>query len=263
MILVNSASSLSAPRPWRDVSRWYGGSKRYWASTEPSNDGVLGGYGSVHASDISDSRAFLRSCGMWPPRDAGRTRALDVGAGIGRITDGLLLDLCDQVDLVDGCADFVAQARATLQATPSVDGRGQLGVCMVADLQDFQPAANARYDLIWIQWVVGHLTDDDLCKLLRRCVRSLTSEGLIVLKDNVLDEAQGAAWGQHRAKSADTDRMVVDSLDNSVIRTRPHLMRLVAAAGLQLVASAEAELDCDELQAVTNLALRPEPALPL
>ena len=39
-------------------------------------------------------------------------------------------------------------------------------------LQDFTPVAG-RYDIIWCQWVLSHLTDDDLICFLRRCVKGL------------------------------------------------------------------------------------------
>jgi hypothetical protein len=37
-----------------------------------------------------------------------------VGAGIGRITDALLLDICDTVDLLEGARNFVAKAKEKL-----------------------------------------------------------------------------------------------------------------------------------------------------
>lgn len=38
----------------------------------------------------------------------------------------------------------------------------------VCGLQDFEPEEN-YYDMIWIQWVTGHLTDEDLVSFLKRC----------------------------------------------------------------------------------------------
>ncbi len=51
-------------------------------------------------------------------------------------------------------------------------------------LQDFIPE-NQSFDLVWIQWVAGYLTDADLVKFLRRCKSGLKSGGLIVVKDNM------------------------------------------------------------------------------
>lgn len=38
--------------------------------------------------------------------------------------------------------------------------------------QDFQPAPNT-YDVIWIQWVIGHLHDLDFIRFFRRCAVGL------------------------------------------------------------------------------------------
>lgn len=40
--------------------------------------------------------------------------------------------------------------------------------------------------LIWFQWCLGHLADDDLVQLLVRCRSALTEpKGLICIKENV------------------------------------------------------------------------------
>ena len=40
------------------------------------------------------------------------------------------------------------------------------------------------YDVIWVQWVVGHLTDDDFVAFFQRCRKGLKPDGVIVLKEN-------------------------------------------------------------------------------
>lgn len=83
------------------------------------------------------------------PNRTGTSRALDCGAGIGRITKRLLLPLFKAVDMVDVTEDFLNKARSYL---------GEEG-CRVRNyfccgLQDFSPETGA-YDVIWIQWVIG------------------------------------------------------------------------------------------------------------
>jgi hypothetical protein len=60
------------------------------------------------------------------------------------------------------------------------------------------------YDLIWIQWCAGHLTDEQLVGFLRRCKEALNPEldGLIVLKEN----------------NSTTDGDEYDDVDSSVTR---------------------------------------------
>ena len=86
--------------------------------------------------------------------------------------------------------------------------------------QDFAPEPNT-YDLIWIQWVIGHLHDLDCIRFFRRCAAGLTPRGLIVLKDNVLLQSEPTfLW---------------DLADSSVARQRKYLKLLLSLAGLQVV----------------------------
>lgn len=83
------------------------------------------------------------------PNRTGTTRALDCGAGIGRITKRLLLPLFKTVDMVDVTEDFLTKARSYL----GEEGR-RVRNYFCCGLQDFSPEPNS-YDVIWIQWVIG------------------------------------------------------------------------------------------------------------
>ena len=121
-----------------------------------------------------------------------QVRALDLGAGVGRVSRGLLLHLADEVDMCDGCAKFVAQAEQQLGGART-GARGRMGRFICSDLQSFVPDAR-RYDLIWMQWCVGYLTDEHLSRLLRDCGRALAPEGLLVIKDNVFERARPVSY---------------------------------------------------------------------
>jgi len=244
--------------------QWYDRSKAYWEwdglhGKGKTNDGVMSGIGPLHDADIADSLAFITGGlqPIWPaPFFFPDARALDVGAGIGRVAGALLLDLCGEVDLVDGSASHLHEARAALgeplgePLAPGTSepiggrretiGRGRVGRYLCSDLQDFVPLASHPYDLIWIQWTTMYLTDADLTRLLRDCREALAPGGVIVLKDNVIDELKGP-------KGLVDGRYVVDELDASVSRTRSHLLDLVNEAGLAIVASATANLKSEEL----------------
>lgn len=79
----------------------------------------------------------------------GTSCALDCGAGIGRISKRLLLPLFNTVDLVDVTQEFLDKAKTYL----GNDGK-RVGNFFCTGLQDFVPE-NGRYDVIWIQWVIG------------------------------------------------------------------------------------------------------------
>ena len=45
-----------------------------------------------------------------------------------------------------------------------------------------------KYDIVWIQWVIGHLHDEDLVKFLIRCKGGLAANGMICVKDNTCNK---------------------------------------------------------------------------
>ena len=95
---------------------------------------------------------------------------------IGRVTEGLLLGVADEVDVIEPFAKFTA----ALQGKPGVRHIFNVG------LEDWQPGEGVCYDLIWTQWCVGHLNDEQLVAYLKRCSKALSPDGgLIVVKENL------------------------------------------------------------------------------
>ena len=74
-------------------------------------------------------------------------RAIDCGAGIGRITKHLLIKHFDKVDLVEQNKIFLEKAKEYLSASDKV---GHLYCC---GLQNFVPEAQS-YDVIWYVYVL-------------------------------------------------------------------------------------------------------------
>ena len=139
---------------------WYDRGKEFFAERAPDFDGVTGNLGRLHEPDIADSRRFLLAGEkpLWPePMFREDARALDVGAGVGRVSGALLADLCGEVDLVDGSAAFLEQARASFAAKEPHEARGRVGTCFCSELQRFVPKP-ASYDLVWLQWATMYLT---------------------------------------------------------------------------------------------------------
>ena len=94
------------------------------------------------------------------------------------------------------------KAKATL-AQSIADGRvGDLFCC---GLEQWRPPPGRVYDCVWLQWVVGHFTDDDFVRWLVTTGRYLRhNTGVIVVKDNVV-----------RGR-----RFIFDTEDWSVVRQR-------------------------------------------
>jgi len=70
-------------------------------------------------------------------------------------------------------------------------------------LDEWIPTQDDQYDLVWIQWCLGYLTDPQVVQHLVRCKTALNPEGgIIVVKENI--------------NSIDED--FFDESDSSVIR---------------------------------------------
>ena len=77
------------------------------------------------------------------------------------------------------------------------DGIGK--ICNVG-LEDWSP--EAKYDLIWNQWCLGHLTDAQLVMYLGKCGSALKDGGMVIVKENMSTNGED----------------VFDELDSSVTR---------------------------------------------
>lgn len=73
------------------------------------------------------------------------------------------MPLFNSVDMVDVTSKFIEQSNEFIG-----ENCAKIGNKFVEGLQTFEPRMNT-YNLIWIQWVIGHLTDDDCVKFLKRC----------------------------------------------------------------------------------------------
>lgn len=95
---------------------------------------------------------------------------------IGRITKGLLLHVAEQVDIVEPIAKFT-EGLSEVSGVRTVSNIG---------LEEWTPPPGMQYDLVWTQWCLGHLTDQQVVAYLERCKAALVPEtGFIVVKENL------------------------------------------------------------------------------
>jgi protein N-terminal methyltransferase len=85
-----------------------------------------------------------------------------------------------------------------------------------AGLQDFK--FEEKYDCIWIQWVLSHLSDKDAVDFFKRAKSHLNEGGLIVVKEN-------------HSKVG----FLVDKEDYSVTRSTDLYKKLFVEAGLKIL----------------------------
>lgn len=215
---------------------WYAKGTSYWENQEATINGVLGGYPETHGPDLRESRRFLDLLLRRAPAAPGNKTVLDCGAGIGRVSEGLLQHLFDKVDLAE------PNERLLETAEKAVD-RSKAGRFFAASLQDLEPD-HGYYDVIWAQWVLLYLPDDDLVAFLRRCAAGLRSGGAICIKENVVLEGN---W-------------VVDRDDNSIARTDAQYKAIFRRAGLSLTAELKQTCWPKDLIPVKMYALQPRSA---
>lgn len=145
---------------------WYDNAQNYWTSVEPTINGMLGGFASVDPIDVKGSLDFIDEF-VHGVKGANNTMikqpilkknyACDMGAGVGRVTKNFLLKVpFDKVDLVEQAPNFVQEAKNNY-LVKEIE-QGQVGDIICQGLQHFNPTEK-KYDLIWCQWVLGHLTD--------------------------------------------------------------------------------------------------------
>ncbi|KAI0452661.1 AdoMet dependent proline di-methyltransferase-domain-containing protein [Xylaria acuta] len=190
---------------------------QYWQSVDPSTDSMLGGISSLsgfsHISkvDLQGSRSFLAKLGIGT-KNGRRSVAsiLEGGAGVGRVTEGLLLHVGTAVDIIEPVQRFTAQ----------LQGKEGIRTIFNVGLEDWEPTQGVQYDLVWMQWCVGHLTNEQFVRYLKRCKAALNKDGgLIVVKENI--------------STSGVD--IFDSVDSSVTREDRRFRDIFKAAGLRIV----------------------------
>ncbi|KAF2271645.1 uncharacterized protein EI97DRAFT_387407 [Westerdykella ornata] len=235
----------------------------YWNSVSSDLNGMLGGLPETSRVDLQGSSNFLtklRRRGTQrntkqplPPL----RRVADCGAGIGRITKGLLMRVAERVDVVEPVKKFTDELVASLEGGTEME---KLGEVINLGLQDWVPEKGA-YDLIWNQWCLGHLTDAQLVAYLERCKEGLRKPGAeaagdgaagqkttpgswIVVKENLSTDA----WGNDR----------FDEVDSCVTRSDKKYRALFEAAGLRVVATELQKGFPKKLYPVRLYALKPQ-----
>ncbi|KAF9927075.1 hypothetical protein FBU30_003499, partial [Linnemannia zychae] len=261
-----------------DSPNWYTDAEKYWDTVPATINGMLGGLGQLARPDAVSSLRFLSEF-VTPPASStaasivnppssqdnkpntttstagtgkrqklplegsGPSRVLDCGAGIGRVTKQVLMKAFDHVDLVENSAIFVKQAREEYLKAELESGK----VCEVrcSGLQNLEfegTSWEGRFDVIWCQWVLGHLTEGDLIKFFNRCKKGLKPGGMIFVKEN-------------NAKIG----IVIDDEDSSMTRSDAVWKEMFAKSGLKLLREEVQRGFPSGLFAVKMYALEPIP----
>ncbi|KAF3895822.1 Alpha N-terminal protein methyltransferase [Trichophyton interdigitale] len=190
--------------------------RQFWQGKNGNEDEMIGtaeAQPGMSEVDLQGSREFLAKLGIGTGQGLRTlTNALEGGAGIGRVTQGVLLELAEQVDVIEPVVKF----------TEELYGRSGIRDIFNFGLEEWDPAKDVEYDLIWNQWCLCHLTDEQLVRYLKRCNTVLRpGTGLLIIKENL------------SIRGVD----VFNSTDSTVIREDRKFSSIFRQAGLQLVKS--------------------------
>mmetsp|Transcript_33361 Transcript_33361/g.41024 ORF Transcript_33361/g.41024 Transcript_33361/m.41024 type:complete len:263 (-) Transcript_33361:176-964(-) len=167
---------------------WYKKVDVYWKNFKPNIKDMLGGMQQkIHKIDVETSIKLVKQyCDIKcmkhckkKDKNINVRYALDCGAGIGRVTQYVLGPMFDKVDICEinksFCKEYIKRHNKS----------SFYGNVYNKSLHNFIPTKN-KYNCIWFQWVVEHLTDNDLINLLKNCKLALkrNEKSVIILKEN-------------------------------------------------------------------------------
>ncbi|KAB8076997.1 alpha-N-methyltransferase NTM1 [Aspergillus leporis] len=211
-----------APAASADSNIDHAASIRYWNSV-PANAnvmlGMLGNYPWYTRIDLRGSKSFLSKVRRLVPRcptEGKLKQGVDCGAGVGRVTEGFLSHVCETVDAVEPVEKFTQVMQESV-----LKKAGVVGDIYTVGLEEWYP--EKKYDLIWTQFCVGHLTDAQLVEYFVRCRQHLTDSGLVVVKENMSTDPNGLD--------------MYDEEDSSVTRTDEKFKEIFRLAGLAVITS--------------------------
>ena len=215
---IEKTTMAPAADPAPDANISTSDALKYWNSISTTVGGMLGGYPEISRTDLKGSANFFAKLRREHPsqstKEGAFKRGVDCGAGIGRITAGFLSTVCEVVDVVEPVEKFAREVQGQKMV-----GSGSVGKVYVAGLEDWVP--EVQYDLIWNQWCLGHLTDEQLLAYFERCKKAVTIDGWMIVKENVGTNPDG--------------KDVFDQQDSSVTRTDQKFRRLFKEADMRLI----------------------------
>jgi protein N-terminal methyltransferase len=135
--------------------------------------------------------------------------------GIGRVTSTVLLPLVDDVVLVEPAEHFISRAMQDSSRWKGISDSSKSVTFIRSPIQSFDPSVvpeghragrpfdplspETGFDVVWCQWCLGHLTDDDLVQFFKRSKAALRGpedpqrpqdDGIIIVKENTTEDGE-------------------------------------------------------------------------
>ena len=178
---IENKNKINEEKPNEKVN-WYKKREAHWASKEPVLLSVIGGFEKSHLPDVKCSCELLN--GLILTKQLKPGNALDLAAGIGRVTEFVLCNFFKEIDLVEKDKKFVDKCKVKFSSNDKIKK------IYMESLENFK--FERKYDLIWIQWCLENLEDEDLEPFLKKCYDNLNEDGIIIVKENLYNlEGEG------------------------------------------------------------------------
>lgn len=158
----------------KEKKNWYKKREEHWASVEPNLASVLGDE-KIQLPDVKCSCELLN--GLILSKQLNPISCLDCAAGIGRVTEYVLSNFFKEIDLFEKDKAFLEKCKKKFI------GNDKIKNIYESSLENFQ--FKRKYNLIWIQWCLENLEDDDLRPFLKKCFENLNDDGIIIIKENL------------------------------------------------------------------------------
>ena len=178
---IENKNKINEEKPNEKVN-WYKKREAHWASKEPVLLSVVGGFEKSHLPDVKCSCELLN--GLILTKQLNPGNALDLAAGIGRVTEFVLSNFFKEIDLVEKDKKFIDKCKVKFSSNEKIKK------IYMESLENFK--FEKKYDLIWIQWCLENLEDEDLEPFLKKCYDNLNEDGIIIVKENLYNvEGEG------------------------------------------------------------------------
>ena len=164
----------------KDSKDWYKKREEHWASVEPNLASVLGDE-SIQLPDVKCSCELLN--GLILSKQLKPVSCLDCAAGIGRVTEYVLSNFFKEIDLFEKDKVFLEKCKTKFI------GNDKIKNIYHSSLENFE--FKKKYDLIWIQWCLENLEDDDLHPFLKKCYENINDDGIVIVKENLYNIEEG------------------------------------------------------------------------
>jgi len=252
--LASKAGEAKYDKLWKssEVTKgWNARGERYWKEQPADLEGMTGG--GVSRADMAFSRKALGDLTTILRKSGGKRRkagtkllrkvsggcpeqffskTLELGAGIGRVSQGVLRHYCREVHLVEFMKKYLDKAKASLPR------KGCKFTFQCRSAQKCRIVPN-HYDLTWCQWLLMYLTDTDAVELLKKASKGLSYKGgVMVVKENVMKAFKDKAANKYFENDEDeTWQPGSGKGPMNIVRTKKHFEHLFKRAGLRISGS--------------------------